>query len=103
MALHFSLGQLLNLFFSLSQYTEAMHAIVQCPEMFCATVEVGSHAPGTIPSSLHTDWKEIAGAACDASRTTVLLKRIVYRIFQECSFCHPKNLTYLQLHLEEAS
>jgi hypothetical protein len=58
-----------------------MHAMVQCPEMVCATVEEGSHAPGTIPSSLHTDWKEIASAVCDAPRTTVFLKRIVYRIF----------------------
>jgi hypothetical protein len=55
--------------------------MVQCPEMVCATVEERSHAPGTIPSSLHTDWKEIAGAVCDAPRTTVLLKRILSRIF----------------------
>jgi hypothetical protein len=54
-ALYFSLGELLNHFFSLSQYIEAMHAMVQCLEMVCVTIEEGSHAPSIILSSLHVD------------------------------------------------
>ncbi len=80
MALHFSLGKFLNLFFSLSQYTKAMHAMVQCLEMVCAIVEEGSHAPSTIPSFLHIHYKYITCVVCDAPRTTIFFERIVYRI-----------------------
>jgi hypothetical protein len=94
-ALHFSMVKLLNLFFCLSQYMEAMHDMVQCLEMVCTTIEEGLHAPCTIPNFLHIDCKEIAGVVCDASCATILLKRIVYRIFLWRSFCHLENLAYL--------